>query len=128
MDGVDNLWCWAHIRRYFIRAGDAHPELAAWTAGWVERIAALYAAHTVLGAADPAAPEHTIAVAQWGAALDTIDAERTAQAAHAQLLHPGAVKVLATLDREWAGLARHREFPELPLDNYADVRVMPMSA
>ena len=33
VDGVDNLWCWSHIRRYFIRAGDAHPELAAWTAG-----------------------------------------------------------------------------------------------
>jgi len=32
LDGVDNLWCWAHIRRYFVRAGDAHPELAAWTA------------------------------------------------------------------------------------------------
>ena len=28
VDGVDNLWCWSHIRRYFIRAGDAHPELA----------------------------------------------------------------------------------------------------
>ena len=35
LDGVDNLWCWSHIRRYFIRAGDAHPELATWTAGWV---------------------------------------------------------------------------------------------
>ncbi len=24
VEGVDPLWCWAHIRRYFIRAGDAH--------------------------------------------------------------------------------------------------------
>jgi hypothetical protein len=32
-------------------------------------------------------------------------------------LHPAAAKVLATLDREWDGLARHREFPELALDN-----------
>jgi len=28
MDGVDNLWCWSHIRRYFVRAGDAHPDLS----------------------------------------------------------------------------------------------------
>ncbi|SNQ52010.1 hypothetical protein FRACA_90013 [Frankia canadensis] len=31
---------------------------------------------------------------------------------------PGpARKVLATLDREWDGLARHRDFPDLALDN-----------
>ncbi|MDQ3223020.1 MAG: IS66 family transposase, partial [Gemmatimonadota bacterium] len=30
LDGVESLWCWAHIRRYFIRAGDAHPQLRAW--------------------------------------------------------------------------------------------------
>jgi hypothetical protein len=117
LDGVDNLWCWAHIRRYFIRAGDAHPELRAWTQAWVERIAALYAAHTALGAAEPASPTHTMATAQFCAALNTIDAERAAQARHPDLLHPAAAKVLATLDREWDGLARHREFPELPLDN-----------
>ena len=25
IDGVDSLWCWAHIRRYFLRAGAAQP-------------------------------------------------------------------------------------------------------
>src|SRR5262249_58217636 len=30
VEGVDPLWCWAHIRRYFIRAGDAHPQLRLW--------------------------------------------------------------------------------------------------
>ncbi|MBA3575682.1 MAG: transposase, partial [Pseudonocardiales bacterium] len=105
---------WAHIRRYFIRAGDAHPELAAWAAGWVERIAALYAAHTALGAAEPASPTHTMATAQFCAALNTIDTERAAQARHPDLLHPAAAKVLATLDREWDGLLRHREFWQSP--------------
>ena len=27
MEGVDPLGCWAHIRRYFIRADDAHKQL-----------------------------------------------------------------------------------------------------
>ena len=53
-----------------------------------------------------------------------IDTERHAQAANAHLMHPAAVKVLATLDREWDGLARHREFPELPLDNNAAERAL----
>lgn len=90
LDGVDNLWCWSHIRRYFIRAGDAHPELAVWTAGWIERIAALYVAHTALAAAAPATSEHTMAAAQFSAALNTIDAERAAQSARPGLLHPAA--------------------------------------
>jgi hypothetical protein len=39
-------------------------------------------------------------------------------------LHPAAAKVLATLDREWDGLARHREYPELPLDNNTSERAL----
>ncbi len=124
VDGVDTLWCWAHIRRYFIRAGDAHPELAAWTAGWIERIAALYAAHTAITTAAPGSAEHAMATAGLGAALNTIDAQRAAQTSHAALLHPAAAKVLATLDREWDGLARHREYPELPLDNNTAERAL----
>jgi transposase len=124
VDGVDTLWCWAHIRRYFIRAGDANPKLAAWTAGWIERIAALYAAHTAITAATAGSAEHTMATAQFSAALNTIDAQRAAQTSHAELLHPAAAKVLATLDREWDGLARHREYPELPLDNNTAERAL----
>jgi transposase len=31
-DGLVNLFCWAHIRRYFVRAGDANPaQLTYWT-------------------------------------------------------------------------------------------------
>jgi hypothetical protein len=124
LEGVDNLWCWSYIRRYFVRAGDAHPELASWTASWIERIAALYVAHSALGAAARGSSEHTWATAQFSAALNTINAERAAQGAHPQLLHPAAAKVLATLDREWDGLARHREFPELDLDNNTSERAL----
>ena len=45
-DGLVNLYCWAHIRRYFVRAGDANPaQLTYWTDAWLERIKDLYAAH-----------------------------------------------------------------------------------
>jgi hypothetical protein len=39
-------------------------------------------------------------------------------------LHPAARKVLATLDREWDGLARHRDFPDLDLDNNSSERAL----
>src|SRR6516165_9145535 len=55
-DGLVNLFCWAHIRRYFVRAGDANPaQLTYWAAAWLERIKDLYAAHEQLMAACAAA-------------------------------------------------------------------------
>jgi Sigma-70 region 2/Transposase IS66 family len=51
-EGLVNLFCRAHIRRYFVRAGDANPaQLTYWTQAWLERIKALYAAHERLMAA-----------------------------------------------------------------------------
>jgi hypothetical protein len=54
-DGLVNLYCWAHVRRHFVRAGDANPaqlaywtRLAYWTSAWLERIKALYAAREEL--------------------------------------------------------------------------------
>ena len=58
-DGLVNLFCWAHVRRHFVRAGDANPaQLTYWTEAWLERIRDLYAAHDELMAAwqEAAAP------------------------------------------------------------------------
>ena len=50
--GLVNLYCWAHVRRYFVRAGDANPDqLSYWTAAWLERIKNLYTAHEQLSTA-----------------------------------------------------------------------------
>ena len=128
-DGLVNLYCWAHIRRYFVRAGDANPaQLAYWTAAWLERIKDLYAAHAQLMAAweDAAAPaprEAPAAAARleeagaaWDEALAVIDEARKKQMAAPGLQEP-AKKALATLDREWDGLAAHRDYPMIGLDN-----------
>src|SRR5260370_12113517 len=56
---------------------------------------------------------------RWQRAFTDIDAHRILQASDAAkgLLHPAAAKVIATLSSEWDGLARHRDLPQLPLDN-----------
>ena len=128
-DGLANLYCWAHIRRYFVRAGDANPaQLAYWTAAWLERVKVLYAAHAQLTAAweDAAAsaPREAPAAAArleeagaaWDQALAVIDEARKKQMAAPGLQEP-AKKALATLDREWDGLAAHRGYPMIGLDN-----------
>ncbi len=68
--------------------------------------------------------------ARWQRAFTDIGAHRVLQASDAGkgLLHPAAAKVIATLNNEWDGLARHQHLPQLPLDNYPDAAVMPMFA
>ena len=135
-DGLTNLYCWAHIRRYFVRAGDANPtQLAYWTRDWLDRIKALYRAHDELtdawNASVAPAPRHATqasarladAYTAWDTALDAIDTDRQAQMASPGLQQP-AKKALATLDREWGGLAAHRDYPMISLDNNASERAL----
>jgi len=135
-DGLVNLYCWAHIRRYFVRAGDANPaQLAHWTAAWLDRIKTLYAAHAQLTAAwenaAAAAPRECAAAAarleEAGTARDetiaVIDEARRKQMTAPGLQEP-AKKALATLDREWDGLIAHRGYPMIGLDNNAAERAI----
>jgi transposase len=132
-DGLVNLYCWAHVRRHFVRAGDANPaQLKYWTQAWLERIKALYAAHEELmsawaGAAGQAGQAATAQLEQaraaWDTALAAIDAARQQQMAAPGLQEP-AKKALATLDREWDGLAAHRDYPMVSLDNNAAERAL----
>ena len=94
LDGVDALWCWAHIRRYFIRAGDAHTYLRRWRDKWVARIADLYVAHKAMAATEPGTDDYVNAAAAFEQALTVIDTVRQEQAT-GPALHPAAAKVLA---------------------------------
>jgi transposase len=122
IDGVDPLWCWAHVRRYFVRAGDAHPDqLGRWRDGWLARFADLYTAHRALAATEPGTADHDRARTEFDTALAAVD---TARHDGGPGLHPAARKALDTLNREWDGLARHADFPDLPLDNNTSERAL----
>ena len=135
-DGLVNLYCWAHLRRHIVRAGDANPvQLGHWTDVWLGRIRDLYAAHDELmaawaGTAAPAPQEKQTAAgrlekahAVWDDAITVIDEARKKQMAAPGLQEP-AKKALATLDREWDGLAAHRDYPMVSLDNNAAERMI----
>jgi hypothetical protein len=133
-DGLVNLYCWAHVRRHFVRAGDASPvQLKYWTDAWLERIRDLYHAHDGVmaawqDAAAPASQDRTAAAARlekaheaWDTAITGIDEARKQQMQAPGLQEP-AKKALATLDREWDGLIAHRDYPMIGLDNNAAER------
>ena len=136
-DGLVNLYCWAHVRRHFVRAGDANPaQLRYWMQAWLDRIKDLYAAHDELvaawqdAAAAPAPRDKPAAAARldqayaaWDTALTVIDQTRRKQMAAPGLQEP-AKKALATLEREWDGLAAHRDYPMISLDNNAAERMI----
>jgi transposase len=135
-DGLVNLYCWAHVRRHFVRAGDASPvQLRYWTDAWLERIGDLYAAHHELMAAwqdaaapapqekAPAAARLEDAYAAWDDAIAVIGEARKKQMQAPGLQEP-AKKALATLDREWDGLTAHRGYPMVSLDNNAAERMI----
>ncbi len=142
-DGLVNLFCWAHLRRHFVRAGDTNPaQLRYWTHAWLERIRDLYVAHDELMTAwnEATTPRDTTAAATrleqaraaWDTAITAIGQARKKQMAAPGLQEP-AKKALATLDREWDGLTAHREwdgltahreFPMISLDNNAAERMI----
>ena len=110
-------------------------QLKYWADAWLERIRDLYAAHDELMAAwqDAAAPalqereapaaRLEEASAAWDDALAIIDEARKKQMAAPGLQEP-AKKALATLDREWDGLAAHRDYPMVSLDNNTAERMI----
>ncbi|MGH9078221.1 MAG: IS66 family transposase [Acidimicrobiales bacterium] len=102
LDGVDTLWCFSHIRRYFIRAGDADEGLGPWRDAWLGGFAALYRAHHALRPADPGTDAAADAEADFTLALDEIDLARKKESLDDDL-PPAARKVLATLNNEWEG-------------------------
>ena len=86
----------------------------------------LYRAHHALAAAIPGTSGHEQALGRYQRAFASLDAARIQQTALAAdgLLHPAAAKVIATLNNEWDGLARHQDLPHLPLDNNTAERAL----
>lgn len=123
VEGLQNAWCWAHIRRYFLRCGDGHRACKEWSAAWVGRIRALYGSYHRFVAAGTHSPEEAEALEECRRHIAEMDELRNAEAADPKL-HEAAKKVLATLDHEWDGLVAFLEHPGIDLDNNVSERYL----
>lgn len=116
-DGLLRLaFCWAHVRRDFVRVGKGFPELKSWALVWLRRIRELYAiSRQRLGHA-PDSAEFAAADAKLRQHIALLADERDAELADPQLRQP-CRKALVSLSEHWSGLTLFVDDPRIPLDN-----------
>ena len=130
---VDELilaYCWAHVRRDFLKAARSWPELEAWMWSWVDDIGTLYS----LNGARLKAWDDTLPLAQQPAAFverhdelkSHLDQMQARCEAHLQEpdLHRAKRKVLSSLQNHWDGLTVFVERPEVAMDNNTAERAL----
>jgi transposase len=110
-------FCWAHVRRDFVRVAKGWQELRDWALHWLRRIRDLYRLNRQrwTPGAEPARPEELQhAVATLRQQLDTALADPT--------LPLPARKVLTSLREHWSGLTLFVEDRRIPMDNNLSAR------
>ena len=105
-------FCWAHVRRDFVRVGKGWPELKPWALVWLRRIRDLYQWNRQR-LAHPDDPAAQAGLEQAIAAMrQQLDSER----ADPELRMP-VQKVLTSLHEHWSGLTLFVDDPRIPMDN-----------
>ena len=106
------VFCWAHVRRDFVRVGKGWPELKSWALEWLGRIRDLYRWNRQR-LAHLAAPAPQAALRQAALAMRRqLDTELADPA-----LRMPARKVLTSLQEHWSGLTHFVDDPRIPMDN-----------
>ncbi len=121
-DGVLVLaFCWAHVRRDFIRVGKGWPELKAWALQWLRRIRGLYRLNDRRLEVQKDAAAFGEADGHLRGAVAEMEAQREAELGRADLATP-CRKALESLHEHWEGLTRFVDDPRIPMDNNASER------
>jgi transposase len=123
-------FCWAHVRRDFLKAARSWPELEGWMFTWVDDIRELYRLNAArLEPWDEQLPlaQQSSAFSQAQGHLETKLSEMQGRyEAHLQepVLHVAKHKVLSSLQRHWDGLTVFLKRPEIAMDNNAAERML----
>lgn len=116
LEKIEIAFCWAHVRRDFLRVRDGYKTLAPWGAAWVARIDELFelnAKRLELRSMPKAFRAQHRALEEAVAAMaQTRDAELGGAD-----LHLVQQKVLASLREHWKGLILFVTHPDIPMDN-----------
>ena len=115
------VFCWAHVRRDFVKAGKGWPEHKGWALAWLRRIRELYGHDRSRRGAKAGSAEFTTADAELRQAVAAMQARADAELADPKLPTP-CHEVLTSLQGHWSGLTRFLDDPRIPLDNNASER------
>jgi transposase len=115
------VFCWAHVRRDFVKVGKGWPEHKEWALAWLRRIRELYGhdRHRRVAKADSA--EFTTAEAGLRQTVAAMQAQAHTELADPKLPTP-CHEVLTSLQEHWSGLTRFLDDRRIPLDNNASER------
>jgi transposase len=114
-------FCWAHVRRDFVRVGKGWSELTPWALSWLRRIRHVYSINRErlrhpLGSAT--FQEQDALLRQ---ALESMRTGAAEELSDPKLREP-CRKVLESLQEHWTGLMRFVDDPRIPMDNNASER------
>jgi len=109
-------FCWAHVRRDFVRVGKGYPELTAWALGWLSRIRELYRLNRERLQHPTGSAEFVAADATLRQHVAAMAAQRDVELADDKLREP-CHKVLVSLHEHWTGLTLFVDDPRIPMDN-----------
>jgi transposase len=109
-------FCWAHVRRDFVKVGKGYPELVPWALQWLRRIGDLYRLNRARLKHKIGTEPFTAADAALRGHIDEMAADRDAQLADDKLRDP-CRKALVSLTEHFGGLTLFVDDPRIPLDN-----------
>jgi transposase len=114
-------FCWAHVRRDFVRVGKGWSELTPWALSWLRRIRHLYSLNRQRLQYAIGSPEFQQQDALLRQAVEAMRIQSIDELSAPQLRQP-CRKVLDSLEEHWTGLIRFVDDPRIPLDNNASER------
>ena len=115
------VFCWAHVRRDFVKLGKSWPQHKEWALAWLRRIRDLYHYHRQRRACKPGSAEFTAVDTILRQTVATMQVQAEAELADQKLQTP-CRNVLVSLQEHWDGLTRFVDDLRIPLDNNASER------
>jgi transposase len=115
------VFCWAHVRRDFVKLGKGWPEHKEWALAWLRRIRDLYRYHRQRRVSPAGGAEFTAADIALRQTVAAMQVQARAELADPNLPTP-CRNVLVSLREHWDGLTRFVDDLRIPLDNNASER------
>jgi transposase len=116
-------FCWAHVRRDFVRVGKGYPELTQWALGWLEKIRQLYQLNRQRLEHAWGSEEFTAAQTLLSAHVESMAEGRDLELGDDKLRDP-CRKTLSSLSEHWSGLTLFINDARIPLDNNYSERLV----
>jgi transposase len=115
------VFCWAHVRRDFVKVGKGWPRHKEWALAWLGRIRELYGHDRGRRNASSGSVEFTTAHVELRQTVAAMQARADAELADPKPATP-CREVLRSLQEHWSGLTHFLDDPRIPLDNNASER------